>query len=447
MKSKTITLGWAPDERTALGVARAVSRAIRAGTLTPGTKLPPIRTVAHELELSPTTINAAWTMLARSGAIHTNGRRGTTVAPVAAGSSRYRRALDSHTLFRQDLSAGTPDARLLPDLTAALKHLTTTAAPGGYLEAPVLPELITVLRGLWPYTAARFMLADGAMDALELATRTQVRFGDRVIVEDPVFPLLLDQLEAAGAEVVGVPIDEQGMCAQPLAQALAQPAAAVFLQPRAQNPTGVAMTAARAERLAAIIGATDATVIEDDSAGAVASAPALSLGRWLPQQTLHIRSFSKSHGPDLRLAAMSGPIDMIQAITARRQNGQGWSSRLLQRILWSLLTDTNAIAQIEHARHEYARRRAALTTALAAQGIAMTGSDGFNIWVPVADETAALVRLASQGIGAAAGAPFTVNDSPQAHIRLTISAVTDNYSELAHSIASAAAADSRGGGR
>lgn len=447
MNEKNIDLGWVPDERTALGVARAVSRAIRDGVLAPGTKLPPIRNVAHELQLSPTTINSAWTMLARSGAIRTNGRRGTTVANIETGSSRYKRALDGHTLFRQDLSAGTPDASLLPDLTAALKLLTTTATPGGYLDEPVIPELVEVLRANWPYNAARFMLADGAMDALELATRTKVRFGDRVIVEDPAFPLLLDQLEAAGAEVVGVPIDEQGMCAAALAQALTKPAAAVFLQPRAQNPAGVTLSPARASELASIIAATDATVIEDDSAGAIASAPALSLGRWLPAQTLHIRSFSKSHGPDLRLAAMSGPVDTIQAIAARRQNGQGWSSRLLQRILWSLLTETDAIAQINHARREYARRREALVSALAEQGVVVTGTDGFNVWVPVADETAALVRLASQGIGAAAGAPFAVNDNSQAHIRLTISAVTQGYTELAQTVAAAARTESRGGGR
>src|SRR5699024_10225372 len=138
---------------------------------------------------------------------------------------------------------------------------------------------------------------------------------------------------------------------------------------------------------------------------------------------------------------------MVEAITARRQNGQGWSSRLLQRILWSLLTDADAVAQIKHARDEYARRRAAVTSELAQQGIAVPGTDGFNIWVPVVDETAALVRLASQGIGAAAGAPFAVNDSPQAHIRITISAETEDYAALARAIAAAARVEGRGGGR
>src|SRR5699024_7030420 len=157
----------------------------------------------------------------------------------------------------------------------------------------------------------------------------------------------------------------------------------IFLQPRAQNPTGVALTQTRANELAQIIAATDSVVVEDDSAGAVASTLPLSLGRWLPGQTLHIRSFSKSHGPDLRLAAMSGPGELIRSITARRQNGQGWSSRLLQRILWGLLTDKQAVSQVAYARNEYARRRKAMTRELKKLGIVVPGTDGFNIWVPV----------------------------------------------------------------
>ncbi|WP_035780310.1 aminotransferase class I/II-fold pyridoxal phosphate-dependent enzyme, partial [Arthrobacter sp. H14] len=307
MNSSETKLGWVPTEPTSRGVATAVSRAIRDGVLQPGAKLPPIRSVASQLGLSPTTVSAAWALLARSGAIHTNGRRGTKIADTQTGSARYRQALDRRGLFTLDLSTGVPDRALLPDLSRVLENLTTAVTPGSYLDEPVVPELIEILREGWPYEAQKFTVVDGAMDALEMVTRTVVRFGDRVIVEHPTFPLILDQLEAAGAEIVGVPIDEQGMLPGPLAEALALPAAAVFLQPRAQNPTGISLTPARAEELARIAGAADTIVIEDDSAGSVAWTPAISLGEWLPGQTIHVRSFSKSHGPDLRLAAISGP--------------------------------------------------------------------------------------------------------------------------------------------
>ena len=350
---------------TAKGLAGAISRAIADGALSPGTKLPPIRTVAAQLSISPATVAAAWELLARSGAIRTEGRRGTTVLDNRnGGPTRYRRALEHTTTFRLDLSTGVPDARLLPDLTRALENLTSAATPGSYLDEPVVPELLPVLKADWPYPAEQFTVVDGAMDALDLTARTLLRFGDRVIVEHPCFPPLIDLLEAIGVEIVGVPVDGEGIELEALRLALARPAAAVFLQPRGHNPTGVSLSRRRARGLAGLLRPHDTIVIEDDSVGAVAKAAPISLGSWLPEHTIHIRSFAKSHGPDLRLAAVSGPDPLISAIIGRRQLGQGWSSRLLQRILLHLLTDAEAEQQVSRARAEYERRGTALRAAL-----------------------------------------------------------------------------------
>lgn len=436
------------DEANARGLANAVSRAIRDDVLTAGTKLPPIRTVARELGLSPTTVSSAWSLLARSGTIRTNGRRGTTVADMASGGSvRYRQAMEHATTFDLDLSTGIPDPRLLPDLSRAVRTLTTAATPGGYLDDPVLPELMDALRGDWPYDAEEFTVADGAMDAISMAAQRLVRFGDRVIVEHPGFPPLTDLLVAAGAEVVGVPLDSEGMRADSFAEALASPAAAVFLQPRAHNPTGVSMTRGRAQELAAILRTTGTPVIEDDSAGYVSATPAISLGEWVPEQTLHVRSFSKSHGPDLRLAAMSGPTETMREINGRRQLGQGWTSRLLQRILLELLTEERAIEQVADAAREYRRRRGAVVDALADYGVPVTGVDGINIWMPVMDESAAIVRLASQGIGVTPGAPFAVLPDQPGHVRVTVGLVSDGHERLADQLATAARTGGWRGGR
>src|SRR5665811_1974965 len=140
------------DKPTARGLAHAVSRAIRDGVLPSGTRLPPIREVATQLALSPTTVSAGWSLLARAGAIRTDGRRGTTVAdPVGPSNTRYRRALEGQSGFSLDLSTGVPDAALLPSLSRALGGLTTAGTPGSYLDEAVLPELRDVLLNEWPY--------------------------------------------------------------------------------------------------------------------------------------------------------------------------------------------------------------------------------------------------------------------------------------------------------
>lgn len=433
------------DEPTARGLANAVSRAIRDGVLVPGTKLPPIRQVAAELVLSPTTVTAGWRLLARAGTIHSDGRRGTTVAEThAPGAVRYRQAVDRGASFAVDLSTGVPDADLLPNLASSFTELTTAGTPSSYLDAPVLPELEAELRRSWPYPAERITVVDGALDALDQVARSVLRFGDRVVVEHPCFPTLVDLLEAAGVEVVGVPLDAEGMQVDALAVALEKPTRAVFLQPRAQNPTGTSMTRERAHELAGGLADSDALVVEDDSTGAIGVSEPLSLGEWLPDRTVHVRSYSKSHGPDLRLAAVSAPPDLMDDLLARRQLGQGWSSRLLQRILVHLLTDPAAVAEVDRARSVYAERRRVVVEALRERSVDVGGGDGINLWIPVQDEASALIRLASQGIGVAPGRPFAVLPEARGFMRVTVGLVASGGEQLARALAGAADATAWG---
>jgi DNA-binding transcriptional MocR family regulator len=427
------------EEPTAKGLAHAVSAAIRDGILTPGDRLPPIRTVATQLAISPTTVSSAWSLLSRSGAVRTDGRRGTTVLDHRAPTSgRYQAALEHQTEFAFDLSTGVPDPELLPDLGPALAGVTSTPTTGSYLDDPVLPALADVLLDDWPYAVDELAVVDGAMDAVDLIIRTTVRFGDRVVVEDPCFPPLVDLLESVGVRLVGVPLDDEGMLPDALTRAVAEPVTAVFLQPRAQNPTGATTTARRARALAKVLGHTKTLVVEDDSAAGLFPATLASLGRWRPDHTAYIRSFSKSHGPDLRLAALSAPPEVLRAVTARRQLGQGWSSRLLQQVLVGLLTDASAQRRVAEAQTVYAARRAAVVDALAARGVVVGGVEGMNIWVPVHDETAAVVRLASQGIGVAPGAPFRVGSVEGGHIRVTVGLARADHEGLADALAAAA---------
>jgi DNA-binding transcriptional MocR family regulator len=422
---------------TARGLADAVGRAVGEGALAPGSKLPPIREVATFLQLSPTTVSAAWQLLRRAGTIQTDGRRGTIVAPSRAGGpGRYRAALRGRSGFPLDLSTGVPDPALLPvfpDISGI------TPGPSSYLDEPVLADLDALLRTRWPYPPDRLAIFDGAMDAIDQFASGLLRLGDRAVVENPCFPPLLDLLEALGVRVVAVETDACGALPSSLAAALAERPAAVFLQPRALNPTGASWSSSRAASLAAVLAPVDAYVVEDDSAGDVASSPLHSLGRFLPSRTLHVRSFSKSHGPDLRLAAVSGPATVLDPILERRLLGQGWTSRLLQNLLFRLLTHPGPVAAVRHARISYARRRAMVLAGLNERGIVLPPGDGLNIWLPVRDEQAALLTLATHGIAAAAGAAFTVGPG-RPHLRITTGLVTADHAQVAAHLATAATA-------
>nr|WP_179855668.1 aminotransferase class I/II-fold pyridoxal phosphate-dependent enzyme [Actinoplanes atraurantiacus] len=435
----------AVDDRSARGIAAAISRMITAGTLPAGTRLPTVRDVARQLGVSPTTVSEAWRSLTRAGVLQTRGRSGTFVATVSSRQRLRYSQMGAVGAVAQDLSTGVPDHDLLPDLTDALKRIGDGRLTSSYLDAPVLPGLEEVLRARWPFAPSSLTVVDGALDALDRVIGVSVRFGDHVVVENPAFPPLLDLLQTVGATVIGVPVDKSGMSPEGLAAALAShPVVAVFLQPRAHNPTGVSMTAARASALAKIIESyPDVLVVEDDHAGDIASAPPVSLAT---PQTVHVASFSKSHGPDLRLAAVGGPAPVISAVADRRLLGPGWSSRLLQAVLLDLLTDPAAAAQVSDAREMYATRRAALLAALHARGVTATADDGINLWMAVDDQQMAMVALAAHGIAVAPGAPFCVTPLPSDHVRVTAGLVPTEVDDLADALAAAALLDSRGSG-
>lgn len=423
------------------GLTQAMTEAVHAGRLRGGDRLPPIRTVAEDLRLSPTTVSAAWSALARRGVIRTDGRRGTTISTDGGpGPTRYRRALNSRSTFALDISTGVPDPQLLPSLTGALRAVPHSVGRDSYLDDPVLPALRAQLRSRWPYDAEQLTIADGAMDALDLIASVHLEPGDSVAVEHPCFPPMLDLLDANGMRLVGMAMDEEGPTVDAVQAAVRRRVTAIFLQPRAHNPTGICLTEQRAAAIAEVVKGSEAIVVEDDSAGDVASSAPISLGRWIPDQVLHIRSFSKSHGPDLRLAAVSGPESRIAALTERRLLGQGWTSRLLQAVLVELLRGDDTVRAVEQARAEYARRREVIVAGLIDEGVPVGGTDGLNIWLPVQDEAAALVHLAGRGIAAAAGSPFHVLPDSRAHLRITTGLVRDDPTELIRDLADAAGA-------
>lgn len=421
-----IQLADAIETRNAPGIAAGISRLISAGELAVGVRLPTVRALAAELDVSPTTVSEAWRILTAVGAIEPRGRLGTFVrqVPTPGAAQRYRRVTEGPGHFALDLSTGTPDPALLPKLGPMVARVSKQNLTSSYLDSPVLPQLEEAVRADWPFVPESVTVVDGAMDAIDRVADVVVRLGDRVVVEHPTFPPVLDLLEQLGAEVIGVDVDDEGISLAGLKAAMAHKPSLVFLQPRAQNPTGTTMTSRRAQAVAKVISGTRTVVLEDDHSGDIASGDLVSVGRWLPGQTVHVRSYSKSHGPDLRLAAVGGAGDVVDAVATRRLLGPGWSSRLLQAVLVAMLNDPKTVAQIGHARQTYAERRRSFATALAAHGIATTGTDGINQWVPVPDEQDALVALASQGIGVAPGTPFHVR--PDAgHVRVTIGQVPE----------------------
>ncbi len=377
-------------------------------------------------------------MLGAVGSIAARGRQGTVVVGPnpTAKPTRYPNVTGGQ--FTLDLSTGTPDPLLLPDLRRVLAVVAKNSLTTSYLDDPVYPPLAEQLRSTWPFQAEALTVVDGCMDALDRLASSLVRLGDYVIVENPTFPPLLDLLEQLGAVVLPVELDREGITVASMAAALSYDPVLVFTQPRAHNPTGISTTLRRAAQLADLLRPVRALIIEDDHANEIASATLASIGHHLPKRTIHIRGFSKSHGPDLRLAAVGGAGEPIQRMAQRRILGPGWSSRLLQAVLAEVLTRESTCEQVGAAREEYARRRAALSLALDAHEIEHQCDDGINMWIQVANERDIQLGLAARGVGIAPGSPFEIHPLGPEHIRLTVGLVRSGANELAQSLAAVA---------
>lgn len=420
-------------------IAHVIGQLVSRGALQPGQQLPTVRALSRKLRVSPGTVSDAWRVLRAHAVISTDRRRGTIVRSSTGNvDGRYWHVPVAPGTLAHDFSTGTPDPSLLPPLAPALQKVQLDPTVTSYLDDPVIPELDALLRVRWPFVPEALTIVDGAQDGLDRVVSALVKLGDAVVVEDPTFPPIIDMLELAGARLIVVRSDQDGPMPDQFAMALAENPVAAFIQPRAHNPTSVSITAERSRELAEVAAGSPVIIVEDDHSGSIAGVDLHSLGEHLPEQTVLIHSFSKSHGPDLRLAAIGGTSQVLSPLIRKRHLGPSWTSRLLQRVLLELLLDPEAEQIVAEADRTYNSRRSLLIAELQSRDIDVAGRSGMNVWIPVRDDQRAVVSLAAQGIGVAPGRPFVVEALEHDHIRVTISSMTDGFDVIADKIAIAA---------
>ncbi|MFG2968966.1 MULTISPECIES: aminotransferase class I/II-fold pyridoxal phosphate-dependent enzyme [unclassified Streptomyces] len=432
-------LGEYPIEgRGAAEIAASVERAVGSGELEPGQLLPPMRELATRLGVNPNTVAAAYRTLRERGVIETAGRRGSRIRPKPATTGRDQSRIDVPAGVR-DLSSGNPDPALLPSLAPAL---AAVAAEGDrvsvlYGADPVEPELERVSRA--EFTAdgvpeGPFTVTSGSLDAVERVLLAHLKPGDPVAVEDPGWGRTLDLVPALGLRTVPVAVDDEGPRPDGLRRALESGARALIVTARAHNPTGAAVSAARARALRAVLREHPHTVlIEDDHGHGIVDLPLHPLVGGTHHWAF-VRSVAKAYGPDLRLAALTGDATTVDRVSGRQRLGPGWVSRLLQRTVVRLWTDGAVDGPAVAAA--YRSRRDLLIDALADHGVEAHGRSGMNVWVPVPDETSVVSRLLHEGWAVAPGARYRLATPPG--IRVTVSTLTpEEAGPLAAAVAAA----------
>jgi DNA-binding transcriptional MocR family regulator len=426
---------------TSAAISASVEGGIRSGALAPGDALPAVRALATGLAVSPATVARAYQELRQRGLVVTAGRHGTRVRPRPPVAARRTGLLPPPLPGARDLSTGQPDPRLLPPLGP---HLAALAAeigpPTGYAAAAVVPDLADAARDRLAadgVPAAEITVSGGALDGIERLLAAHLRPGDAVAVEDPGWANLLDLVAALGLRAIGVPVDDEGPTEPGVRAALAAGARALIVTSRAQNPTGAAVSADRAEALRALLaGRSDLLLIEDDHAAELARVPLRPLAGATPTWAF-VRSVSKPYGPDLRLAVLAGDEATVARVAGRARIGAGWISTVLQRLVLALWRDPATADLVHRAGESYELRRHGLVEALRAHGLPAHGRTGINVWVPVPDETVVVTALRDAGWSVAPGALNRIAAGPG--IRITVSSLDEaDLAPLAAAVARAA---------
>ncbi|MFF4276621.1 aminotransferase class I/II-fold pyridoxal phosphate-dependent enzyme [Streptomyces sp. NPDC001536] len=430
--------GYKIQGRRAAEIAASVERAVGSGELEPGQLLPPMRELATELDVNPNTVAAAYRILRERGVIETAGRRGSRVRPRPATTGREYIRVEVPQGVR-DVANGNPDPGLLPSLAPAFAAAAerNDREPVLYGDAAVEPELARLARAALDADGVPdgpVEVASGSLDVIERVLAAHLKPGDTVAVEDPGWGSLLDLVPAVGLRTAPVGVDDEGPLPGDVRRALEAGARALIVTDRAQNPTGAAVSAARAGELRAVLQEyPEVLLIEDDHGHGIVDLPLHPLAG-VTRSWAFVRSAAKAYGPDLRLAVFTGDAVTVDRVRGRQRLGPGWVSRIGQRAFARLLADGAVDPKAVAAA--YAGRRDLLIAALAELGVTAHGRSGMNVWIPVPDETGAVSRLLHAGWAVAPGARFRMSASPG--IRVTVSTLAEEETvPLAEAIAAA----------
>ncbi len=379
------------EGRRATDISDSVENAIREGRLVPGAKLPTVRALADQLDVSPSTVSSAYRFLRQRGVISTHGRGGTRVHARPPIETPPPEPLPSGV---RDLTQTRHEDEIAPTLTQVLHDLADRLVSPGPVD---LENRLVKDFEVDGVETPGVVVVGSAREALDRILDSQLLPGDRVAIEDPSAIEISDVLNLNGLSAVAIEVDEHGAVPGSLADALPRVSACI-LTPRGHDPTGAVMDAARASELRTVLrAAPEVSLIEWDPLGPVAGVEyhpvvASDRTRWAT-----IRSFEPMFGDRLGVAAVAGDSVTLARVRGRVDRLGSPLSSLVRRVVDELLAHPGAIQRLALTTRTHGARRVALVAELRARGISGRGQAGPWVWVPVHDQAKVAAMLFDRG--------------------------------------------------
>ena len=399
---------------------------IRAGRLPRGSSLPPSRVLAADLGVSRGVVVEAYQQLSSEGYL---ASRAGGATQVAAGPSRATAGLHlaRPTPPRIDLSYGRADVSSFPR-AAWLRAIrgALASAPNdvfGYLAGSGTPQLRTALadylnrvRGTLAQPD-QIVICTGYAQGIALLVGVLAAAGTkRLALEDPSCgDDALPAARAAGLEVIGIPVNGDGIRVDVLAETGAD---AVVVTPSHQWPVGSVLSAGKRAAVLRWAAERGAVVIEDDYDAEYRydRMPVGALQGLAPDRVVYAGSASKTLAPGLRLGWFVMPEHLAGPMAAAKIAADRGSPALEQLALADLIIRGEFDRHLRRMRPIYRRRRDALLTALALRlpRLEPTGvSAGLHLvtWLPPhLDEATVVDAAARAGVGLEGVTPYRISN-------------------------------------
>lgn len=455
-----------------LVIAKAIIRDIRSGRLPPQTRLPGTRTLARQLAVNRNTVDAAYQELIAQGWAETLPASGTYISRDLPQSSEppkpshsvqaTQKASVSSPTPSLSFNDGAPDTRLVPSKALARAFRRAVIRPdfqqrsdyqdgmGNAALRQALSDYLTSHRGKH-YAADHILVTRGSQMALYLSARTLLSQDDAIAMEDPGYPQAREAFLATGARVIGIPVDDKGICIESLEHALnANPEIrAVYITPHHQYPTTVTLGAARRLRLLELARRYDLVLIEDDYdheyhfEGRPVH-PIASMANE-NQQVIYIGSLSKLLSPGIRVGYVHAPPNLLEPMLEVRSIIDRQGDIPLEMAIAELMANGELARHTRKSRQLYRARRDIMADNLhAAFGKTIDfnlPTGGLAIWLRLprdVDIRSLAHEAEQQGLSVTPGEYFTVDVMPPRAFRLGYGALDNTQIQEAVKVLSSA---------
>jgi GntR family transcriptional regulator/MocR family aminotransferase len=407
-------------------IETSIREAIRAGRLPRGSSLPPSRALAADLGVSRGVVVEAYQQLTAEGylASQSGGYTRVTAGPAPPAAvlpqERAPRPAIDLSYGRADVSSF-PRAAWLRSIRAALADAPNEVF--GYLSGRGVPQLRTAMadylnrvRGTVADPEQMVICTGYAQGVTLLMGVLAARGARRLALEDPSSnDDALPAARAAGLDVVGIPVDGDGIRVDLLRDSGAD---AVILTPSHQWPTGSVLSAGNRAAVVRWAAERGAVIVEDDYDAEYRydRTPVGAVQGLAPDHVVYAGSASKTLAPGLRLGWFVLPAHLTEPMAAAKIAADRGSAAMEQMALADFVTRGEFDRHLRRMRPVYRRRRDALLAALA-RHLPWLEPDGVSAglhlvtWLPPHLDEAAVVAAARRaGVGLDAVGPYRISN-------------------------------------